>query len=163
MAQSSTLSSSAPSTASDSRNSSLSPTTSNSTSCFPEGLSKSLTRQSEPPQFPERSLGDLLSSNQSRRFSDSHKHSHGATDMIACQKEHSQHSTISAPAGRGEEEEEEEEERRTVIKRHLHHSHTNVYTECGRHCDDWLFGGFSVTKTVKRMFGRRQYRRIETD
>lgn len=34
-------------------------------------------------------------------------------------------------------------------------SHMNVYTQCGRHGDDWLFGGFSVSQTVKRMWDRK--------
>lgn len=25
----------------------------------------------------------------------------------------------------------------------------NVHTECGRHSDDWLFGGFSMANVVK--------------
>jgi len=31
-------------------------------------------------------------------------------------------------------------------------AHTNVYTECGRHSDDWLFGGFSVSGVVKKIW-----------
>jgi len=55
-------------------------------------------------------------------------------------------------------------------KRHSHHSlrpqppfhdehwcrkHANAHSECGRHGDDWLFGGFSVTETLRWLFGRR--------
>lgn len=32
----------------------------------------------------------------------------------------------------------------------------NVYTECGRHSDDWLFGGFSVSGTMKMLWDRRE-------
>jgi hypothetical protein len=32
----------------------------------------------------------------------------------------------------------------------------NVYTECGRHGDDWLFGGFSVSGTVKMLWEKRE-------
>ena len=28
---------------------------------------------------------------------------------------------------------------------------TNLYTECGRHGDDWLFGGFSLGSAVRRI------------
>jgi hypothetical protein len=31
----------------------------------------------------------------------------------------------------------------------------NVYTECGRHSDDWLFGGWNVTGTVKKIWERK--------
>jgi len=31
-------------------------------------------------------------------------------------------------------------------------AHTNVYTACGRHSDDWLFGGFSVAGVVKKIW-----------
>ncbi|CAD6446930.1 6c63be29-f736-443a-b439-87d3f763647f [Sclerotinia trifoliorum] len=39
-----------------------------------------------------------------------------------------------------------------VKRRHSANEHTNVYTECGRHSDDWLFGGFSVSGAVKRIW-----------
>jgi hypothetical protein len=46
-------------------------------------------------------------------------------------------------------EEIEEEPKPTSSKRHSSSSHANVYTECGRHGDDWLFGGISdVVKTI---------------
>jgi hypothetical protein len=31
---------------------------------------------------------------------------------------------------------------------------SNNYTECGRHGDDWLFGGFSVSDSVKKLWER---------
>ncbi|KAF4633161.1 hypothetical protein G7Y89_g4955 [Cudoniella acicularis] len=36
-----------------------------------------------------------------------------------------------------------------VPKRHTNPNHVNGYTECGRHSDDWLFGGLSVVGMVK--------------
>ena len=48
-----------------------------------------------------------------------------------------------------EDEEEKEEQKPSITKRHST-GHANVYTECGRHGDDWLFGGISdAVKTVK--------------
>ena len=38
-----------------------------------------------------------------------------------------------------------------VKKRHS----TGTYMECGRHGNDWLFGGFSITETVKDLVGKR--------
>ncbi|KAN0099420.1 hypothetical protein V8E51_013195 [Hyaloscypha variabilis] len=35
---------------------------------------------------------------------------------------------------------------------HIHHAspdHTNVHTECGRHGDDWLFGGWNLGQVIK--------------
>jgi hypothetical protein len=32
----------------------------------------------------------------------------------------------------------------------------NVYTECGRHSDDWLFGGFSVSGTMKMLWDKKE-------
>lgn len=42
--------------------------------------------------------------------------------------------------------------------RHHHETHINVHTECGRHGDDWLFGGWNVGGVVKRVFsgGRKE-------
>ncbi|KAF7880745.1 uncharacterized protein EAF01_011910 [Botrytis porri] len=39
-----------------------------------------------------------------------------------------------------------------VKRRHSSNEHANVYTECGRHSDDWLFGGFSITDAVKKIW-----------
>lgn len=38
----------------------------------------------------------------------------------------------------------------------------NVYTSCGRHGDDWLFGGFSLGGTVKKMWDVRMEGRAES-
>lgn len=37
----------------------------------------------------------------------------------------------------------------------LTQNHLNVHTYAGRHANDWLFGGFSVTQSLKSLFGRR--------
>jgi len=42
-----------------------------------------------------------------------------------------------------------------VKRRHSHEPRMNVYTECGRHSDDWLFGGFSVAGVVKKFWEKR--------
>ncbi|ATZ56715.1 hypothetical protein BCIN_13g05470 [Botrytis cinerea B05.10] len=44
------------------------------------------------------------------------------------------------------------EKKEGVKRRHSSNEHANVYTECGRHSDDWLFGGFSVTDAVKKIW-----------
>jgi hypothetical protein len=49
-------------------------------------------------------------------------------------------------------EEEIEEPKPTSSKRHSSSDHTNVYTECGRHGDDWLFGG--ISDAVKTILGK---------
>lgn len=33
-------------------------------------------------------------------------------------------------------------------------NHINAHTYAGRHANDWLFGGFSVTRSLKSLFGR---------
>lgn len=48
-------------------------------------------------------------------------------------------------------EEEIEEPKHKTSKRHSS-SGVNVYTECGRHSDNWLFGG--ISDTVKTMLGK---------
>jgi hypothetical protein len=54
-----------------------------------------------------------------------------------------------------EEEEEVEEHKPPISKRNSSSSHVNVYTECGRHGDDWLFGGITdAVKTVKGVFAK---------
>jgi len=49
-------------------------------------------------------------------------------------------------------EEEIEEPKPKSSKRHSSTGHANVYTECGRHSDDWLFG--SISDTVKTILGK---------
>lgn len=42
-------------------------------------------------------------------------------------------------------------------RRHSSHdAKVNVYTECGRHSDDWLFGGFSVAGAVKKLWDKKE-------
>ena len=44
-----------------------------------------------------------------------------------------------------------------VKRRHSHDpNRVNVYTECGRHSDDWLFGGWSVSGAVKKIWDRER-------
>jgi hypothetical protein len=38
-------------------------------------------------------------------------------------------------------------------RRHSNEGKINVHTECGRHSDEWLFGGFSVAGAVRKMLG----------
>lgn len=45
--------------------------------------------------------------------------------------------------------EEEAGQKPTVSKRH-----SNLYTECGRHSDDWLFGG--IADAVKSVFKKNE-------
>jgi len=45
----------------------------------------------------------------------------------------------------------------TAKRRHSHDpNRVNVYTECGRHSDDWLFGGWSVSGAVKKIWERER-------
>ena len=39
---------------------------------------------------------------------------------------------------------------------HWNQRHKNAHSECGRHGNDWLLRGFSVTETFRRVFGRAQ-------
>jgi len=41
-----------------------------------------------------------------------------------------------------------------IKRRHSHEPKINVYTECGRHSDDWLFGGFSVSDSFRKLLDR---------
>lgn len=41
-------------------------------------------------------------------------------------------------------------------RRYSNENHVNVYTDCGRHGDDWLFGGWSVGGAVKKVWGRKE-------
>jgi hypothetical protein len=43
-----------------------------------------------------------------------------------------------------------------VQRRHSAEPHKNVYTECGRHSDDWLFGGFSVAGVAKKIWNKKE-------
>ena len=44
-------------------------------------------------------------------------------------------------------------EKKQPLRRYSHDpSKVNGYTTCGRHGDDWLFGGFSVSGAVKKLW-----------
>jgi hypothetical protein len=81
--------------------------------------------------------------------------------MIAKRERLSQHAAISGSSSKkGEEYEDEDEDvsddedeykpesRPTISKRHQ-----NIYIECGRHNDDWLFGG--ITNAVKAILKKK--------
>jgi hypothetical protein len=59
------------------------------------------------------------------------------------------------PAQRHSKTEMVEEEDGEVHLHHSHPDHTNVHTECGRHGDDWLFGGFSLVEVFRGLFSRK--------
>jgi len=40
-------------------------------------------------------------------------------------------------------------------RRYSHEPKVNVYTECGRHGDDWAVGGFSVSRKLKSILGKK--------
>lgn len=149
MTQTVTLSSSAPPPSSQSSNTFLSRATSDSASCLPEGQSKSTTERLEPLPFSQRSLSDPLPLNLLRRFSNAHEPSKNATDVAVEHKVRLNNPGKSAASYGGESE------RDRITKRHSNPSHINIYTECGRHSDDWLFGGFSMIEAVKRMFEKK--------
>lgn len=50
--------------------------------------------------------------------------------------------------------EREGREQSSPKSRHSHENHVNVHTECGRHGDDWLFGGWNIGGVVKRVLGK---------
>jgi hypothetical protein len=41
-------------------------------------------------------------------------------------------------------------------RRYSHEPKVNLYTECGRHSDDWLFGGFALSDAVKKIWGKKE-------
>ena len=41
-------------------------------------------------------------------------------------------------------------------RRHSNEGKTNLYTECGRHSDEWLFGGLSVAGVVRKMLNNER-------
>jgi hypothetical protein len=149
MAQTTKLSRPAPPTSSDSSNPYPSRVTSDPVSCLAGGQSKSTPQRLEPRPLSRRSLSDPLPFNPSRRCSNAHRCSKSAIDTPVEHKVRLNHLGISAASYGGEEE------RARITKRHSHPSHINIYTECGRHGDDWLFGGFSVIEAVKRIFEKK--------
>lgn len=140
MSRSTTTASSATFTESDSRNSSL------------EGLSKSSTKRSE--------RNDSLSSDPSRRFSDTNKTS---SSFTAVHKWQSEHSSQTVPTGKDGvegkedkvyEDEYDDESRLTMVGGNRYtEGGRNVYTECGRHGDEWLFN--PITEALKSTFKKK--------
>ena len=40
-------------------------------------------------------------------------------------------------------------------RRHTVDPRVNIHTECGRHGDDWLFGGWNLGDTVKKIWDKK--------
>jgi len=43
-----------------------------------------------------------------------------------------------------------------IKRRHTVDPRVNIHTECGRHSDDWLFGGWSVAGAVKKIWDKKE-------
>ncbi len=121
--------------------------------------SKSSKDRPERAQMSPRSQSDPAASAMTRSFSASHTSS---TTTTTKEGRPSKESLESGPIDDDDDdddnydddhEEEEEEQKPTMTKRHSTLGHTNVYTECGRHGDDWLFGG--ISDAVKTVFGKK--------
>lgn len=41
-------------------------------------------------------------------------------------------------------------------RRYTDEARTNIHTECGRHSDDWLFGGFKIGAVMRRIWGKKE-------
>lgn len=117
-----------------------------------EGASKSSKEQTEGAQLSVRSQNDPATSNAiSRSFSESHSSPSDAADEVATAKQLSSQSLKPDTTGDNEEEYmSEEDQRPTITKRHSSQNHMNVYTECGRHGDEWLTK--PIVQAVKSVF-----------
>jgi len=116
---------------------------------FHESYSTAQRHFLQPLPFSQRSHTDPLPSNLSRRFNNTQGPSKGTTDVAV------EHEVLSKHAGLSPTSWGVEGNRDKIMKRHSHPSHINRHTECGRHGDDWLFGGFSVVELVKRIFKKK--------
>jgi hypothetical protein len=122
-----------------------------------KGSSQAAKESTEHAQFCTRSKNDPSTSTPSRTFSESYSSPSGTTNNVATGKRLSQLSLRRDATGDEQEDDEyksdEDDKKPTVTKRHSHHSHTNVHTECGRHGDEWLFG--PITEAVKSVFKKK--------
>ena len=118
-----------------------------------KGSNKASKEPTQRAQLSGRSQSDPATSNLPRSFSESYSSSGSTTDKVATGKRLSQQSRNPDTTGDEEENDEHksgEDDKPTATKRHSHHSHTNVHTQCGRHSDEWLFG--PITAAVKSVF-----------
>jgi hypothetical protein len=182
MSQSSTPTTLAPFKVSDSGNSPLVRTGYGSASRLDDNLSKSATDESEASELAAVSHIDRFTK-LFRDATNSPQTSRNASDIAGNEKSLSQRAGILPPTDKEEndggdqyedvddeekdkteddgkakydnvDDEEEDEEPPALTKRHSIPGSANVYTECGRHGDDWLFGG--ISDTVKSMFSKKR-------
>lgn len=123
-----------------------------SSSSSKAGKSPSKSSKEQPiehAQMSQRSQNDPAASGMTRSFSASHAES-GSTKERRPSKESLESDPVDDyDCYNIDEPNEEEELKPSITKRHSSSSHANVYTQCGRHGDDWLFGGIGdVVKSV---------------
>lgn len=115
---------------------------------------RSSKESAERSQKPEKSQGDQATSNATtRNFSEYYTSSSGAVEKSGTGKSQSlqQESTRDDGYDDGDYVDNEEDRKAAMKKRFSSHSHTNVYTECGRHSDQWLVG--PIIDGAKALFG----------
>ena len=176
MPQSTTQAGSATVAGSDPKTSPLRRATSDPAASLPDGQSKRSTEKCEPPEPSAGSRNVTPSSNSTPSLSVPSKVSGSATIGALSRGLQSQYSARLAPTdggrdrekskgeGEGEDEDNDEENyedsdeekvQPTITKRHSSRSHTNVYTECGRHSDSWLFEPVSILSFAKDILGKK--------
>ena len=123
-----------------------------------ESSSKSSQETPERAQMPQRSHSDPATSGWAQNFGASHASS-SSTKARRPSKDSLDETAIGDDDDDDNndetyeeiyEEAEKEEPTPKITKRHSSSGHVNVYTECGRHGDDWLFGG--IADAVKSAF-----------
>lgn len=120
--------------------------------------SKSSKETPDRAQMSQRSQSDSATSGLTRSFSASHAPSSSARERRPSKESLGDMADDDNNDDESfEDEEQEADPKPTITKRHSSSSHTNLYTECGRHGDDWLFGGITdAVKSVKTVFGKSE-------
>jgi len=116
-------------------------------------------RQAPAPPPPQRTISDPLPPSPSRPYSNLARQStyDAATPKSAGYKSPRSPKNVKFGAGSDDRSMTSPTSYKGMPKRrHSHESKVNVYTECGRHSNDWLFGGFSVAGVVKKFWEKKE-------
>jgi hypothetical protein len=123
---------------------------------FVEGSSKATNNQPQGSKTSKTSHNRTFSES-SLLLARSRSSSFGLSENVADGNRDSQQSTKAGTANEDDNESDNDTETIGPISKRQSNSrssHTNVYTECGRHSNDWLFK--PLAKTVKTIVGTKE-------
>lgn len=118
-----------------------------------KGSDKASNEAAERVQPSKGTQSDPATSGQSRSLCGDYDSSGDANDGAAAGDKPSMQLDGTGYDDEEEYKSDEDDKKPNMAKRNSSHSHMNVYTECGRHGDEWIIG--PIVNAAKAVFKKK--------